>query len=211
MLRLFRLRSRRAPRVTTDIAGDDLAPLVGRLRADRRDVVAERALLGAVAPRMLRTIRRVLGPAHPEREDVLQEALLGFVRALGSFRGECTVVHFSCRVAVLTAMNHRRRAQLYASDAAALETVPAAQLDPAERAEASARAAALGRVLDALPGAQAEALALHCVEGFTVEEIARACGAPVETVRSRLRLAKAALRARLANDRAAVELLQERP
>ena len=43
----------------------------------------------------------------------------------------------------------------------------------------------------------AEALALHVVLGYTVVEIAQAASLPVETVRSRLRLAKQALRKRV--------------
>jgi RNA polymerase sigma-70 factor (ECF subfamily) len=40
----------------------------------------------------------------------------------------------------------------------------------------------------------AEALTLHVILGYTVAEIAQSSGVSVETVRSRLRLAKQALR-----------------
>jgi RNA polymerase sigma-70 factor (ECF subfamily) len=50
-----------------------------------------------------------------------------------------------------------------------------------------------------LPDTLAEALALHVVLGYTVAEIAQAASLPLETVRSRLRLAKQALRKRVLN------------
>ena len=51
-----------------------------------------------------------------------------------------------------------------------------------------------------LAEAQAEVLAFHAVLGYTVEETANALGAPIDTIRSRLRNGLAKLRARVAND-----------
>ena len=53
--------------------------------------------------------------------------------------------------------------------------------------------------IDELPSPQAEALVMRVVFGYSVEEIAAEANAPVNTVRSRLLLAKAALRRRLGN------------
>ena len=39
----------------------------------------------------------------------MQEALLGFIRALGAFRGDCTVLHFARRIAARWAIAARRR------------------------------------------------------------------------------------------------------
>jgi RNA polymerase sigma-70 factor (ECF subfamily) len=50
---------------------------------------------------------------------------------------------------------------------------------------------------DQLSAPQAEALALHFVLGYTVQEAAALLCVPLETVRSRLRLAKQALRERV--------------
>ena len=52
-------------------------------------------------------------------------------------------------------------------------------------------------LLDDLPPEQAEALALRTMLGWSLEEIARASAAPVNTVRSRLRLAKESLRRKI--------------
>lgn len=52
-------------------------------------------------------------------------------------------------------------------------------------------------------------MVLHCVAGLTVEEISEAERCPAETVRSRLRLAKAALRERIMADPSMGDLLEE--
>jgi len=61
-------------------------------------------------------------------------------------------------------------------------------------------AEAVREILATLPTAQAEALALHAILGYTLEEIAEATGVSVETVHSRLRLAKQGLRKQILND-----------
>ena len=48
-----------------------------------------------------------------------------------------------------------------------------------------------------LPSEQGEVLVLHTVQGLSISEIAESTNAPKETVRSRLRLARTALRRRI--------------
>ena len=112
--------------------------------------------------------------------------------ALGGFRGECTTLHFACRVAVQTAMNARRKAgyrMRHTPSAAPLDLADLARDDrsPAQSIEAARRREALRQLLCELPEVQAEVLALHTLLGYTVEETADATGVPVNTVRSRLR------------------------
>src|SRR3954469_13217540 len=73
------------------------------------DRSATHALLVALAPHLLRTVRSVLGRSSSDVEDVAQEAALVVVRALPGFRGESSVVRFAKQTAVLVAMNARRR------------------------------------------------------------------------------------------------------
>jgi len=176
-------------------------PVLARQAAagDRR---ATHALLLAVGPSMLRAVRRVLVRATSDVEDVVQEAMEALVTALPTFRGDCTVLHFAWRIAVLTALANRRRLDLRAqwqADAGESALAEAAALDPspAESTILRARREALGALLDELPANQAEVLVLHVAHGFTVEEVAAATGRAAETVRSRLRLAKQALRERI--------------
>jgi RNA polymerase sigma factor (sigma-70 family) len=179
---------------------DPLAGLAAEaLRGDRASV---RTLLSTLGPHLLKITRRVLGAAHADVDDVAQECAIALISALPRRRGDSTVLHFACRIAVLTAMNVRRRERAEKrrrtrDDAMAVEALPS-QL-PAPDAALSARVTAdlVRELLDSLPIEQAEVLGLHCVVGYAVPEIAAASGVPIETVRSRLRLAKQALRARV--------------
>ncbi|MBN1609472.1 MAG: sigma-70 family RNA polymerase sigma factor [Polyangiaceae bacterium] len=179
---------------------DDLGALAEAAR--RGEPKAVRMLTLAIGPSLLRVVRRVVGPTHPDVEDLTQEAAFCVLEALPRYRGECSVLHFACRVAVLSAMNARRR---HAADKRSsleytdldLNAVAGSSPTP-EQALASRDTLEIARkLLLRLPESQAEALALHCVLGFTVAEIARSTGVRAETVRSRLRLATRALRTEL--------------
>ncbi len=175
--------------------------------AQRGDERAIRTFLVAIGPQLLRVVRRVVGSEHPDVEDLAQEAAVHVLGALPRYRGECTVLHFVCRIAVLATMNARRksaadkRATLEYSD---LEPEVMAAPGPNPEAEAEARNATehARRLLLTLPAPQAEALALHCVLGFTVAEIAESTGVSPETVRSRLRLGGERLRDKFLGDAA---------
>ena len=165
------------------------------------DPEAQRTLLVTIGPSLLRIVRGVLGSAHPEVEDTLQEAMVAVHLALAGFRGECTTLHFACRIAVQTAMNARRKAGYrtrHTPSAPPGDLVDLARDDrsPAQQIDASRRREALRQLLCELPEAQAEVLALHTLLGYTVEETAGATQVPVNTVRSRLRHALARLRDR---------------
>jgi len=178
----------------------EMLDLVRRIGTGDRK--ATRLLLGAVGPAMLRAIRKVLARSTHEVEDVAQEAMEALIAALPSFRGECPVVHFARRVAVLTALANRRRLDLRAQWTAEPPAEPVAEgmaagPSPAEALFLRGRREALAALLDELPANQAEVLVLHVALGFTIDEIAGVAGRPAETIRSRLRLAKQALRDRI--------------
>jgi RNA polymerase sigma-70 factor (ECF subfamily) len=168
--------------------------------AAQGDAQAIDTLLLSVTPAMLRAVRGVLGGGHREIEDVLQESAIGLVAALKTFRGESTVLHFGCRIAVLSALAARRRLRESCKESLDASEEPlwaSSESSPVELVLAARRRALLRELCDALPIAQSEALVLHCVLGFTVEEIADAGQVPPNTVRSRLRVAKETLRARI--------------
>ena len=189
---------------------DALLPLA-RL-AGQRNRNAMRQVIEAVAPAMLRAIRKVMGHRTAEVEDVLQDAVEGLLQALDSFKGECTVLHFACRVAVLSALAFRRRSSFRAHFTVDVENagdaLPNQAPSPMEDICASRRRQLLGLLLDELAPSQAEVLVLHCALGFTVAEVAASLGCPVETVRSRLRIAKQALRERIGANSEWAEILE---
>jgi RNA polymerase sigma-70 factor (ECF subfamily) len=177
---------------------DELADLARAASQGGRS--ATHALLVALAPHLLRTVRSVLGRDDADVEDVAQEAALVVLDALPGFRGESSVVRFATRTAVLVAMNARRKRA--ATKRGSSVTASAMDLDAlAGRREGPEQELARARAIDAvrallltLPATQAEALGLHCIGGCTLAEIAQATNAPLQTVKSRLRLARQALR-----------------
>jgi RNA polymerase sigma-70 factor (ECF subfamily) len=81
-------------------------------------------------------------------------------------------------------------------------------LSPPERVAAQRRREVLRQLLCDLPEVQAEVLAFHSVLGYTIEETASALGAPIDTVRSRLRNGLSKLRSRVARDANLLAALQ---
>jgi RNA polymerase sigma-70 factor (ECF subfamily) len=178
---------------------DELALLARNVL--RGDDAALRTLVATITPHLLRTTRRVLGPQHPEVEDVAQESAFAVVDALGRFRQETTFLNFACRIAMLTALNVRRsetrQKRSRERDPKDPDELMSDDTNPEERAISAVLTPVVRELLDSLPERQAETLALHTVLGYSISEIAETCGVPLETVRSRLRLAKAALRGRV--------------
>jgi RNA polymerase sigma factor (sigma-70 family) len=185
--------------------------LIGWLEAARRgDAAAARKLLEAVAPAVRNVVRRALGRTHPDGDDMLQESLLGFVRALDSFRGECSVLHYARRIALWRVLEEQKRkqAQKRAPELAAQRDPDRSAVDARAHADtlAARRRGQLRELLASLRPEQAEALAMRHVLDYSVEEIAQATRVPANTVRSRLRLAKEALRTRISDNPALSEL-----
>jgi RNA polymerase sigma-70 factor (ECF subfamily) len=180
-----------------DPIADPLAPLARRAARDR-GALAE--LLQAVAPSMVGTVRAILGHRHPDLEDLSQESIAALIPALRHFRGDSSFRHYACRIAARTALASQRRARTYAKhlDAAGPEIERQLSDAPAlEELESARRKDALREVIAEIPEPQAETLVLRVVLGHSIEEIAALTEVPHNTVRSRLRLAKEALRQRL--------------
>jgi RNA polymerase sigma-70 factor (ECF subfamily) len=151
------------------------------------DRAAAEAIARELVPRVRNLVRYLLrGDARVD--DVAQEALIAVLRGLGSFRGDGRFEAWVDRIVARTtfASIKRIRAETQPSE------VEAVDIDT--RADAYAERRELAAALDRLPADQREALVLHFAVGMTVPEIAETVGAPFETVRSRLRLGKAALR-----------------
>lgn len=192
------------------------SPMVRLARsAGAGDPHAMRTLLRELSPRIERVVRAVLGRANEDADDVIQQAMMGFVQALPSFRGECEPVHFASRVAARTAIAcARRRRTLRArhEDGVELDSIPRESgvvPEPLATTERSRRMELLREVLAQIPAEQAETLSLRVVLGWSLAEIAETMDVPLNTVRSRLRLAKTAMRAVIQSDPAANEELGE--
>ncbi|MBN2193755.1 MAG: sigma-70 family RNA polymerase sigma factor [Polyangiaceae bacterium] len=187
-------------------APDPLRALAERARAG--ETAAQRTLLNAAGAPMLRAVRGVLGAASGEVDDVLQEAYVALLAALPRFRGECTTLHFACRVAVLTAMNARRRRRFAPLPDADGVLEGDGAPNPAEVVDQDRLRQILRQLIDELPETQAEVLVEHVILGHTTEETATLLGVPLNTVRSRLRRALAALRDRVQKNRRLFEVIR---
>ena len=171
-------------------------------RAVRGDTVATGQLLKQLAPGMIRAARSLLGSTHADLDDVVQQSLIGLVQALPSFRAECSIGHFASRIVTRTAMASRRRNALRSERVDSDVDPDAFAVDPSQSdaVEAERRRAVVRDLLQTLSEEQAETLALRIVLGFSLEEVAEATGVPLNTVRSRVRLAKTALKKRIEAD-----------
>jgi len=166
----------------------------------------------ALAPQLLGVARRILGPGDADAEDAAQESLIAVVRALRDYRGESSFGYYAKRITVRTCIAVRKRRQSRGRTLSSYGRLAARSDEPAPSdSAASARRRAIVRdLLETLPIEQAETLTLRVVLGMSLAEVAQATGAPVNTVRSRIRLAKEALRKRIEGDTTTAELLPGR-
>jgi RNA polymerase sigma-70 factor (ECF subfamily) len=180
-------------------------------RAVDGDAAATGALLKALAPAMIRSAQQLLGASHPDLDDVVQQALIGLVQALPGFRNECSATHFACGIVARTAVAARRRQGLRAErqdDAVDVDALPRHHEGGADGVDAERRRELVRGLLATLPEEQAETLALRVVLGFSLDEVAEATGVPMNTVRSRVRLAKTALKRRIEAQPGLLEALE---
>src|SRR3984957_3222012 len=171
--------------------------------ASQGDSAAAGQLLRALARRLGRVVRAVLGGGHPDLDDAIQQSLIGLVQALPAFRGDCEPLGYATIIAVRTAVAARKRSRTDQSrreDGVEADLMEGHHPSPGEEAVASHRKELLRALLDDLPSEQAEALAMRVVLGWSIKEIAAHSGAPLNTFRSRLRLAKEALKSRIEED-----------
>jgi RNA polymerase sigma-70 factor (ECF subfamily) len=181
-----------------------LQPVAAALvdRAISGDPAAVGQLLKQLAPGMIRAARSLMGSTHADLDDVVQQSLIGLVQSLPSFRGECSPAHFASRIVTRTALAARRRTAIRGDRQDDSIEPDAFAVDPSQAValEAERRRHAVRALMEKLPEEQAETLALRVVLGFSLEEVAEATGVPLNTVRSRVRLAKTALKKRIEAD-----------
>jgi RNA polymerase sigma factor (sigma-70 family) len=165
---------------------------------------ATRALLATVGRQVRGACRSILGSGHPDLEDTIQECFVGLVRALPAYRFEGAFSHYALRIAVRTALGARRRAHVTRAreelEQAPGDDVASPSIAPSDQTLSAERRELLRRLFDELPVAQAQALVMRILFDLSIEEIASASSVSVNTVKTRLRLAKDSLRRRIAGD-----------
>ncbi|HWA73509.1 MAG TPA: sigma-70 family RNA polymerase sigma factor [Polyangiaceae bacterium] len=155
---------------------------------------AARSLILKMRASTDRIVRNVLGNAHPDLEDVTQEASIALIVSLKSFRGESSVAHYANSVTLRVALAARRRIQVsqrWFVTVAQVDEPPAVDLDtPLSVAMDKRSREVVLRVLRELPPTAAEVLTLHAICGYTTAEVARMNQVTEGTVRSQLRMGK---------------------
>lgn len=179
--------------------------------ASQGNTEATAQLLKELAPKMIRAVHVLMGSSHPDVDDVVQQSLIGLVQALPAFRGECSPQHYASRIVARAAVAARKRAKLRGTrhdDGVDVDTVSASNQETHDDVAAARRKELIRELLDELPDEQAEVIALRITLGLSLGEVAEATGAPLNTVRSRIRLAKVALRKRIEADPALLSALE---
>jgi RNA polymerase sigma-70 factor (ECF subfamily) len=179
---------------SSDRNQSDLTELA--LMARTRDPAAMRTFLEAIAPSVRSVCRGVLGAGHLDLEDTVQECLIDILRALPKYRVEGAIVHYTNRIALRASIAARKRARSREQRQNALaEQSPVPNFAGCE--ESLPNLWLVRALIDELSAVQSETVLMRMVLGCSVEEIAVATQVPVNTTKSRLRLAKDYLRRRL--------------
>ncbi len=159
------------------------------------DRLAARELYDAQAPRVFRLAFRLTGDEDLAQE-MTQETFVRAFAQLHRFRGESALSTWMHRVTLSVVSNGMRKVKRFR----ARET----DLDEALTISAPHREAdidlkeSLQRAIDDLPEIYRTTLVMHDLEGYTHEEIANVLGVAEGTSKSRLSVARAQLREKLA-------------
>jgi len=157
---------------------------------------AVRRFLEGIAPSVRGVCRAVMGTGHADLEDAIQECLIEILRALPKYRFEGTIVGYASRIALRCSIAARKRGRSREQRARLLADLEAVTATSGTH-DAGPGLWFLCDIIDELPKVQAEAVVMRMVLGYSVEEIAVATHVPVNTSKSRLRVAKEYLRRRL--------------
>lgn len=159
------------------------------------DRAAAEALLAELLPRVRNLVRYLIRGDH-EVDDIAQEALIALARGLAGYRGDGAFTAWADRIVARVTFAHLRKVR---RDQAQRAEVPdlAAVPHPDGPPDPYATRRQMVKLLDQIPTDQRHALVLHHVLEMSVPEIADQLEISPETVRSRLRLGKARMRALL--------------
>lgn len=182
--------------LTAEPSPPDLAHLT--LLSLEGSAEATTELLRAIAPAVRRCCKAILGASHSDLEDAVQDSLMAFMRALPAYRFESGIPHYAIRIALRVSHTLRRRSlswrDRFRLTAEVDEEIHTDSPWVSEEAVSVQRREALRTALGRLPREQSEALTLRFCLEYSMLEVASITGAPLNTVKTRLRLGREALR-----------------
>lgn len=162
-------------------------------------------LVSRYQDRLFNTLLRFLGNAEDAR-DVLQEAFLNAYLALENFKGDSQLYTWLYRIAMNTAMTHKRKERVALSkrvnrgESADEPADQSAYNRPESNMLRSEEGQRVQIALGKLSPEHRLVLILKDMDGQKYEEMAENLGVPIGTVRSRLHRARLELRELLERD-----------
>ncbi len=156
------------------------------------------AIFRAHAPYVWRTLR-TLG-VHPSHlDDALQETFLVVYQRLGEFRGEAELKTWVYAVTYRVAQNFRRKVLRHFSHAEVPLSAASSGPSPADQLETGQMARFVAGFCEKLPIERRDVFVLCLLEERSVPEAASLLGVNLNTVYSRLRVARLEFRSALAS------------
>jgi RNA polymerase sigma-70 factor (ECF subfamily) len=203
-----RLLPRAEPgRMASGLEVEDFASLIEAI-AVRQDRAAFTRVFAYYGPRVKAYLLR-LGLQSSEAEEVAQEVMVAVWRKASSFdRAQASAATWIFRIARNRRIDLFRRDQRGQLDANDPAFEPVAETPPDRAAEAAEREAQVRRAMGELPPDQRELVRRAFYEDQSHSEIAAETGVPLGTVKSRLRLAFAKLKLKLADVGEGVDLTE---
>lgn len=184
-----------ASTLTQDVR-DRFADMVEAIAA-RQDRAAFRALFDYYAPRLKGYVLR-LGAGDAQAEEIAQDVMLTVWRKAEQFdRRQASVSTWIFRIARNRRIDVARRLSKPDLDPEEPLLAPSAEPAPDDALNAQDLEERVRVVLQELPKEQLTLLQLAFYEGLSHREIAERAGLPLGTVKSRIRLAFAKMRAQL--------------
>ena len=187
----------------------DDSELLAALR--RGDASAATSLHDRVRPLVDRTVRRLLGPGDPDREDVAQQAMIELVYTIDRYRGDCSLDSWTCTLTAHVIYKHIRRRKTERRLFGAFEPdAPMWRSSSRTGREVMVRNL-MERVLahlDSIDESKAWTFVLHDVCGHDLREIAQITGVSVAAAQARLVRGRREVHERIASDPELANLLE---
>ena len=138
---------------------------------------------------VVHSLRR-LGVREADLEDVAQEVFMAVHRRLAEYRRDRPLRPWLFAFACRTAANYRRSAAVRRERAEIPPHLESEGPDPERALEQAWRSEQVHRVLGSIDFDRRVVLVMHDLDGFTAPEIASALEIPLNTVYTRVRLAR---------------------
>lgn len=137
--------------------------------------------------------------------DISQDTFLKAWRSIGSFRGDCSLSTWLCRIALNCCCDHARAAKRHRvvsltvheeDEEAKILDIPDTDVTvmPEEELTRQAEIAAVRQAIDSLPEDQKTIITMRDITGLSYAEIAQILGLEMGTVKSRINRARGAVK-----------------